>query len=404
VVGNLIELTIAGGRNGVALEENSADCVVLENTIVGTAPGLSGEPGSLGGIHVGSGCDRAVVRENQIIGGSGPGVGLGSVAANGGSLGGVSGVSIDRNEIREMASNGVGVLSFERPDLTAPAPITDELTVSGNKIEGCAFAPAQPIVVSTGGLAAAQQVKLAGGVALWMGEQIRLLDNDIHDNGRRLEARAPNPVAGVVLYNPGSRLTISRNRILDNVGTAGPLSGGIVVAQSMAVEPTQPVCIIAHNEVAALAGPALSVAATAAGAAITMANNVLRCAEHHDAAISVKAAEAVVQFNQNEVESLTDLSLPAPAAILIDGVHITFSGNHCVWRTPVPGRTHVFLHTPRSTTAIGNHCLEPQPGHLTSLELQGPATGIVVVGNITTSLLSSPAPATTVANITGVTL
>lgn len=409
VKGNLIELTINGGSHGVILDADSDGCVVSANRIYGR---YNVDGGSLGGIHVGSGCDGTVIRENEIAGGNGLGVALGSVDDNGSSLGGVLGVLIEDNLIRDMGASGIGVLPFTQVDRTAPVPVTDDLTVSGNEIQGCTFGPALPIrvpLVVRGPGGAPSDLWLVGGIALWMGEGIRLCDNDIHDNGRRAGLPVPpNSITGIVLGNPSSGLVISRNRVRRNVASFGQapsqrFSGGVVIASSVAADPTRPACLISENEVSALEGPALSVRAPGPGAVISVAGNDLTT-EDDSSSVRVEAPAGTVQFNQNQVQTVRPIADTINGiAISIAAAHVTCSANHCVWQAPVvKGQTHLVITGEKSAIATSNRCLEPTVGSFVSLQIRGAPNTLVAIGNAVSNDLQSPG--TNIGNLGGIAL
>jgi hypothetical protein len=249
-------------------------------------------------------------------------------------------------------------------------------------------------------------VQLAAGIALWTGERMRLLDNDVRDNGRDAgQGTTPkNSVAGVVVLMPDSGLTISRNRILNNFSrppSAAPhVSGGVVIRNSTGTDARRPACVIADNEVVAVQGPALAVSA-GTNAEVTITSNRLS-GEHVDSAVNVSAREAVVHFSGNRVQSVvTDTK---QLAVVIQGGHVAFNDNHCE-RLVQATEAHVLIEVSKSATASGNHCLEKATGPVASLRLAGPTLpgpSLAATANVTTSGVVLQPPGPTVANIQGI--
>jgi len=225
-----------------------------------------------GGMHIAGTSERVEIIDNKIAGGIGNGITLGSLEQiddSGNRVIGVSGwiigkfdpcdpcgpggiyvtpgkgtqgeptyesagalydIRIERNQIRDMGLNGIGVVAFFDLDQQDEFISVVDLDILGNRITNClqrelALLPEE--VRKTAGY---------GGVSLADVEMLRLHDNIIEDNG----PDHLQPVCGVYILH-GEGLDIMRNRIINNGAktdekaddaTAGR-RGGIVVEFAM---------------------------------------------------------------------------------------------------------------------------------------------------------------------------
>jgi hypothetical protein len=402
---NTIRVLAAGGRFGVDLDDGCVGCLVVDNDIEALQPDETQNiEGAAGGVHVGSACHDAVVRGNRIGGGFGLGVALGSVGGDGGSLGGINGLEIDGNTITRMAAGGVGLLGWRR---SPAAPVTDRLALRGNRIEACSYGPAS-VLVTTGPGGPVGGVRLAGAVVLWMGEGMRLLDNDVVDNGQLGTLKPPHSVPGIVAFSPGAGLTVAHNRVRNNVSgnpSAPPFPavvGGIIFGSGSTFDEDGPVATVRANEVVAPVGRALLLIGNGRVGNIQVTDNHLS-GEGSDPIVQVRhVGGGTVQFSDNYV-----ISHPAEAdrAVEIIARHVTFDGNHCVCPITFARVEHVLVQASGSVSATGNHVLErdrqPRPSlHLTNTS--GANNTLAAATNLTTSGVTLDQPGVDVGNLAGI--
>jgi hypothetical protein len=257
----------------------AADDVLIEGNIVHTANTEGFTQTALGGIQLAGGSERVALRRNEIIGGNGHGVTLGSVAyvaqqdrglANsdwlaymgawtyvpsgwgfvineqgcievtweptppGGdegsplvpvSMGALQDILISDNDIREMGSGAIAVARFF--DLAGVDELitVDRLTIEDNRIRRCLRHDVSEIPPHLRDFVAFAAIALADG------ELIVLRDNTVEECGKS----HVDPVCGVfVLQAEG--LLVERNRITDNAPRSESdtvprpgLRGGLVV-------------------------------------------------------------------------------------------------------------------------------------------------------------------------------
>jgi hypothetical protein len=383
--GNTIRVLADGGRFGVDLDDGCTGCRVVDNAIEGLQPAQPNVQGALGGVHIGSGCHDAVVRGNRIDGGVGLGVALGSVDANGASLGGMHGLEIDDNTISRMAAGGIGLIGWR---ISAEAPITDRLALRGNRVEACSSGRA-PVLIAPLGSGAV--IPLAGAVVLFMGEGMRLLDNDLSNNDRL--GNAPDQVSGLFILNPGEGLNISRNRIRNNGFS------GIILSGSSASDPQRPVVTISGNEVVAPVGPALFVGGGGVGN-MHITGNHLRGEGTRE--VVVLRNVSTVQCTDNHI--ISHLA-QADRAVEVSARHVTFDANHCLCPRALPRVEHVLLEASGSVSATGNRVLETSRQAAPSLHLSNPAGTngtLVAVANLTTSGVQLDQTGADIANLAGI--
>lgn len=409
ITNNLVQVFADGGGLGIDLDANSDICLVLRNTIVGfNADKTKNTHGALGGIHVGSGCDLITLAENQIFRGAGFGIGLGSIDPKSLSLGGLASLTIYRNHIRGMAMSGIGIPSFTTdPAVPAPVvPVTNDLLVAGNHIEGCAFDLVSPI--SLGNATAKTVVRLAAGVALWSGNQISLFDNEILENGHSGDLNAPHPVAGMAVFFPDDSLAISRNTIKNNFSNntkdpdgATAASGGIFIQRSSASVPERLAMDVTENNVAATNGPVLFCGGSGGGALHVSANHFLGVLDN--TLLTLTAERGSVMFENNYVVS--ELTIDKIAmAVLILGFRTSLHGNQFLCLKTPPVQAHVLVKS-SSIDATGNHALETVVNEkIPSLWLTGDKGRLVAVANVTTNgvKLDPDDPTANLANLKGV--
>ena len=287
-----------------------ADLIVERNRILGFDLPSARRPA--GGLQIGGGSTGVMVRDNDIIGGNGPGIALGNILmikvsqvdlflenwfaalaistdyfpgafvyidANGcirvvppGSNGGdgddplppdivpVSGGDLRHIEIRD---NRIG--RMEQSGITSPLAFRDrrpevigiaDLLISGNTIRDCA-------TLETPELARDLRLFAAyGGIALHALETSAITDNQIESNGRsHLE-----PICGIAMLS-AETVVIADNRIVDNGprietdATPKPGLRGGIVAPNVAPHPTSKA---GDPSIRAYAGMASAVAAARA--------------------------------------------------------------------------------------------------------------------------------------------
>jgi hypothetical protein len=404
--GNTVRLSADQGRFGIDLEDACHSCLVVDNTVEGSLPEAGGFAGSLGGVHVGSGCEQVVVRHNRIDGGAGPGVALGSTGADGDSLGGLLGLTVDRNDIQRMAAGGVGVLGWRASAEAEPLqPVTDRLTVTGNHIQGCCYDLAPALIFPVG--VAVRGFRLAGAVVVWMGDGICLLDNDIVDNGQLDGRKAPHPVPGILMLRVGAGLTISRNRVRRNASPErgdpnglGTVTGGVAIGNTF--ESADSVATLSANDVVSPIGPALRLAVPNDRAGnVHVTGNYLE-GEGSNSNVLLKNPFGSIQFVDNDV-----ISRPTEGAVCvaISARHVLFNSNRCICPEAAPQRVHVQVECGASAGATGNQVLEEENEARTSLRLvqaSDPPFGLTAVANVTTNGVLLDPQGADAANVTGI--
>lgn len=160
---------------------------------------------ALGGIQISCASDDVTVLQNEIIGGRGNGILLGSAAPNPNEqdyFPAIRQVRIGENSIQQMGGSGIGVLMLpgERESL-APIHVND-LTIYRNRIETCAL----QIPPEKDFTAAA-----FGGIVLAFCENALIGENRIENNGRSFF----EPVCAIFILL-GEKLAISGNHIINN--------------------------------------------------------------------------------------------------------------------------------------------------------------------------------------------
>lgn len=210
----------------------------------------------LGGIQIGGGSESVEIRRNEITGGNGDGITLGSWAwvrrrlivgdsiawdelsgswvflpgftitindegcievdwdpppPDGGddlvpvSMGAVTDIRIVDNDIRRMGKSGIGVARFFDLSRADQLILVRRLVIETNRIEECIRLPIPPLPASMRDDAAQGVITLADV------EDLVVRDNKLHHNGKR----HIDPVCGVfALASTG--VEIDRNRITDN--------------------------------------------------------------------------------------------------------------------------------------------------------------------------------------------
>jgi hypothetical protein len=414
LVGNVIEILADGGGLGIDLDMGCDGCMIAENQVFGIVPSpQENRIGALGGIHVGSDCDEVIVRDNLIENGSGFGIGLGSIDIFFGSLGGMRGLSIERNVIRNMALSGIGMHRFQFVFDNQPLqPMTDDILIRENRIESCAYGTS-PIIpttnLSTTGDVFTRSYRLGAGIALWTGEGIRLLDNQIRENGHFDPAgvlSAPHPVCAVLIPGHGRGLELSRNQISNNFSpkeidpeldpTNDVISaGGILLVHpdigSAQVE--QAGLIISENEVSSRGGPLLTFTNQNG---FPPGNPVIISGNHffgsNNNIIIFVNGNCPIQCNNNTiVGELTAAN--SEAVVMLTGREVMFTNNHCSSFGAFPVDSVVQIKTvsrstvDQSVVATGNYCVgQRQSAPHASLSLIGdarPTTRLVAVANVT---------------------
>ena len=455
-----------GGGFGIDLEDNSFGCVIANNTVVGVPPDPQTHIGSLGGIHVGSFCDGVIVRENRILHGMGLGIALGSVdSASLASKGSVSNLTIEGNEIRNMASGGIGLVSFTVSEMHTLSPITDGLLIRSNHIENCAYGEGHVCHGDKG------DFRLGGAIVLWMGAEMRLLDNQLLYNGRTGGlVHAPHPVSGILAFYPGPGLLISRNLIRENFswittdpGLFAQPAAGISLYSPQSGGGDQPDITITDNQIDNPGGAALYSRDALKPITIRVSGNYLfgTNQERNDGTdkegaifisdhglegsfISDHGLEgSVLQFDNNYVVTgatnpnpkpnvnffsmsegtiqihnnhvVTWLDTPNVEVVnRFEAQHVTINANHFVCRENLPQKAHLQVECDYISTGLGssnvsmNHCLESalslSKAPSISIKVHGMYGKIMAVANVTTNgvRLDSPTPSTDLANIMGV--
>jgi hypothetical protein len=403
---NTFQMQVLGGRYGIEVAEASRGVQVLDNLIVSQSPDpAQPEAAALGGIHIGSGCHSTVARDNQIYGGAGLGIELGSADPDHMALGDLKSVWLLHNRIKGMALSGIGVPPVIAAELSQGV-VTDDLTIADNQIENCAWG-LTPRSEFQG-----RSYRAAGGVALWSGARISLLDNGLSENGHLAEtavASAPHPVGGVVVLFAGAGLLVARNQIRNNFSLAdkdpeGALNGPVSLSlpAAMVSSEAEGALTVIHNEVLAPRGMAFICQAQGGGPLRVSANHL--DSAYVEPGVRLALPDGSVQFNGNQVVSRLPATISGP--VDIRARHVTFSANQCESRKALPKGFHVLL-MGESVTATGNHCLETEKNEgirsLLIRSFSGSKT-LTAVGNVTTNgvELDPPNPATDIANVTGV--
>jgi hypothetical protein len=280
---------------------------------------------AMGGIQIAGGSERVAIRRNSIVGGTGNGITLGSIAyvpapslanftvgsdflglakqwtyvglsghltvdengciqyvpdpppPNGPdgnpmlpiSTGNLTDILIKENEITDMGQSGIAVAMFFDGTNVKQLIIVDHLAIRKNRISNCLQIELPEITGSLAGWAA------YGAIALAIVTDLRISGNTIADNGRS----HLQPICGVFLL-AGSGIAIEDNTIRDNgpridsAGTAQPgLRGGIflgfVFAPDEDIGPeARPAARMFDNVVVCQDGQALVVVAATGAVAV----------------------------------------------------------------------------------------------------------------------------------------
>ncbi|MEO8148078.1 MAG: DUF6519 domain-containing protein [Bacteroidia bacterium] len=200
---------------------------------------------AMGGIQIGGTSERVMIRQNEIIGGSGYGILLGhqsppalviSSTVIKYSYSALFEIAIEENQIKLMGLAGIGVLNTGEQDIEHIVHIED-LIIYRNRITLCAFQIPErnfKIMLSP----TSQNAIPHGGIILGYCENGKIQENRIEDNGDNIE----NPICGIfILY--GEKMDISNNSIINNgLSEINPNSvirpgarGGIVIAMSFKI-------------------------------------------------------------------------------------------------------------------------------------------------------------------------
>ena len=285
---------------------------------------------ALGGIQIAGGSERVAIRRNRIMGGTGNGITLGSIAyvperviggftiasdflelarqwtyvglgghltvdengciqyvpdppppndPNGGpmipiSTGNLTDILIKENEIADMGQSGIAVARFFAATSARQTIIVDGLRILENRIRSCLQIELPEIGGALAGWAA------YGAIALAIVHDLRIGTNTIVDNGRS----HLQPICGVFLLG-GTAVTIDGNTVRGNgprtesAGTAQPgLRGGLFLGlvtaprEEIGAE-ARPAARILDNVVVCEDGQALVI--VAATGAVTVHRNAL---------------------------------------------------------------------------------------------------------------------------------
>lgn len=230
--------------------------------------GLRARLGALGGLQIGGDSRDVEIADNLIEGGTGPGIVLGSIdfqprdtlrdaallrsyfasrvsrpasverwsLADNDCLttdprprpprdpvrpdpldpvsdGPVEDCRILRNRILDMGGSGITVAYWFVPEDEIDAIVTDRLLIEANLISRCMRLPV--------GAIPPELVEIAGfgGIALALGADITIRDNEIKDVGTSHDS----PIVGIYILD-GEAVAIQRNRLRDNGAIAGPRS------------------------------------------------------------------------------------------------------------------------------------------------------------------------------------
>ena len=285
---------------------------------------------ALGGIQIAGGSERIAIRRNSIVGGTGNGITLGSIAyvperviggfkvgsdflelakqwtyvglgghltvdengciqyvpdppppngPDGGpmvpiSTGNLTDILIKENEIADMGQSGIAVARFFAATSVRQTIIVDGLRILENRIRSCLQIELPEIGGALAGWAAYGAIALAIVHDLWIGA------NTIVENGRSHS----QPICGVFLLG-GTAVTIDGNTVrsngprIESAGTAQPgLRGGLflglVTAPGEEIGPeARPAARILDNVVVCEDGQALVI--VAASGAVTVHRNAL---------------------------------------------------------------------------------------------------------------------------------
>lgn len=182
-----------------------------------------------GGLQIGGGSRRVVVRDNRIVRGRGHGIALGSVSEGSGgapiSDGHLYEVRIEGNHITEMAGSGIASARFFDLSVEPILLSVHRLEVVGNEIIGCLAlgAGAHPKVL--------RFLAAHGGVALADVTDAAFRGNRIEDNG----TSHAQPVCGLFALHAqgiaveGNRITGNGPRAQGGASTVPGARGGIVL-------------------------------------------------------------------------------------------------------------------------------------------------------------------------------
>lgn len=126
------------------------------------------------------------------------------------SDGAVEDCRIIRNRILAMGGSGITVAYWFVPEEENDAIVTDRLLIESNLISRCMRLPVAAIP--------AELVEIAGfgGIALALGADLTIRDNEITDVG----TNHSSPIVGIYILD-GEAVTIQRNRLRDNGRIAG---------------------------------------------------------------------------------------------------------------------------------------------------------------------------------------
>jgi hypothetical protein len=228
-----LDVFIAG--NDPVLAVTSSDRIAVENSefsgdagpwvIVAQGGDLRVEENLLGngGVWVLDGSSKAAIRNNRIVGGSGPGIGLGGLPPDTGpsdSASGVLATEITGNYIAEMGNSGISTVLDGEGQFNEFGDIED-LVIADNVIENCALAaPARPY-----------NTFAVAGILLHHAQGAQIHRNQISGNG----ATNSIPACGIFGQGPISEVEITNNHIVDNGIAAAPTQRACVDFTQMAV-------------------------------------------------------------------------------------------------------------------------------------------------------------------------
>jgi hypothetical protein len=212
-----------------------------------------------GGIQVAGGTDGIRIKENRVRGGYWNGITLGHIPLNPDTdadynllnrmkkthyginqeilshglkrfkenfVGFITNVEIEKNEIKYMGLNGIGVVNFFSLTEVGEMVSVDELTITGNTIVACLQQMPAAMAERMSG-----EIALAG-ISLADAENLVIRENRVEENGTALAT----PVCGIYIQH-GDRIDISDNRILNNgpksskalTDKTSRIGGGIVI-------------------------------------------------------------------------------------------------------------------------------------------------------------------------------
>jgi hypothetical protein len=180
-------------QRGFSVEVSAQDCIISENTCHG-------------GIWIMDGSNDIRIFHNRIENGTSQGIGIGGAQENEFEI---RNVDVRDNQIIGNRESGIATLfESDRGSLGI-----DGITIAGNVIDSNAGAPQQPRVAM-------------GGVVLENARNVRILDNEIDNNGiGKLSA------CGIFLQDC-SNVDIEENSILDNGNTDGVIHAECVDFQT----------------------------------------------------------------------------------------------------------------------------------------------------------------------------